>query len=205
MPLKAEPNICARNDRRHCRLAHCFAWLFNPGENHAMSVLLIIGGAKSGKSVYAERTVLAMTGAGARPIYVATGAALDDEMAARIAAHRDRRANLWETIDAPVEVVRALDDSDRRGPRLVDCLTLWLSNLMLEQRDWRTEADSLCQALRRQWAPVVLVANEVGLGIVPDNALARRFRDAAGTINQMVAGTADGVVFMAAGLPMKLK
>lgn len=170
-----------------------------------MKISLVLGGARSGKSIYAERLALAMSPNGARPIYIATGIALDDEMARRIATHQERRADRWRTIDAPIAVAQALDSSDRQGLRLVDCLTLWLSNLMHAERDWRVESEDLCKALQRQSAPVVLVANEVGLGIVPDNALARRFRDAAGTINQMIASIADRVDFVAAGLPIKLK
>lgn len=167
-----------------------------------MAVTLITGGARSGKSLHAENLVLSLPG---HPVYIATAEAFDAEMAARIAAHRARRPAPWTTAEAPLALVSALDDSDGAGPRLVDCLTLWLTNLMLAGRDWRAEAGALCDALPRQLAPVVLVTNEVGLGIVPDNAVSRAFRDAQGTLNQMIAGVADRVDFVVAGLPMRVK
>jgi adenosylcobinamide kinase/adenosylcobinamide-phosphate guanylyltransferase len=165
-------------------------------------ILLVTGGARSGKSAEAERRVAAMAG---RPVYIATAEAGDAEMAARIAAHRARRGDGWRTIEAPLALAEALDATDGEGPRLVDCLTLWLSNLMLAGRDWRTDAAALAAALDRQRSPAVLVTNEVGGGIVPENALARAFRDAAGLLNQQVAGVADEVVVVIAGQPLVLK
>jgi adenosylcobinamide kinase / adenosylcobinamide-phosphate guanylyltransferase len=167
-----------------------------------MAIILITGGARSGKSTRAEARVRAFAG---QPVYIATAEALDGEMRERIAKHRARRGSEWLEREAPLELVAALLETDGGGARLVDCLTLWLSNLMHAERDWEKEAKLLVDALSRQKSPVVLVTNEVGLGIVPDNALARRFRDAAGILNQMVARAADEVEFVVAGLPMRVK
>ncbi|WP_375307969.1 bifunctional adenosylcobinamide kinase/adenosylcobinamide-phosphate guanylyltransferase [Bradyrhizobium sp. A11] len=167
-----------------------------------MAVILITGGARSGKSKRAEMRTRAFPG---QPVYVATAEPLDTEMEARIAKHRARRGTDWIEREVPLDLVSALVASDGGGARLVDCLTLWLSNLMHATRDWEHEVTELASALPRLKSPVVLVTNEVGLGIVPDNALARSFRDAAGIMNQMVAAAADEVEFVVAGLPMKLK
>lgn len=167
-----------------------------------MAIILITGGARSGKSTHAEARVRDFPGT---PIYIATAEALDAEMRERIEKHRVRRGSAWLERETPLELTAALVETDGHGPRLVDCLTLWLSNLMHVERDWETEAALLVEALGRQKSPVVLVTNEVGLGIVPDNALARRFRDAAGILNQMVARVADHVEFIVAGLPMRVK
>jgi adenosylcobinamide kinase / adenosylcobinamide-phosphate guanylyltransferase len=164
-------------------------------------IILVTGGARSGKSAIAEGHALGFTG---RATYIATAQAFDAEMTQRIALHRDRRDDRWTNLEAPLDLPQALDRSDSQ-PRLVDCLTLWLSNLILAERDWHQAAEELAVALAWQTHPVVLVTNEVGLGIVPDNALARRFRDAAGLLNQRVAGLADAVYLAVAGLPMKVK
>jgi adenosylcobinamide kinase / adenosylcobinamide-phosphate guanylyltransferase len=167
-----------------------------------MTIILITGGARSGKSVRAEARALSFDG---RPVYLATAEALDTEMSERIARHRARRGPEWIGREEPLELARALDETDGCGARLVDCLTLWLSNLIHAERDFAEETSLLTESLKRQQSPVVLVTNEVGLGIVPDNALARRFRDAAGMMNQMIAAVADEVEFVVAGLPMRLK
>jgi adenosylcobinamide kinase/adenosylcobinamide-phosphate guanylyltransferase len=161
----------------------------------------VLGGARSGKSRYAEGLI------GALPppwFYLATATAGDDEMAARIAAHRARRSPPWHTIEAPRDLTGALA-ARGRAPALVDCLTLWLSNLMLAEADVEAEIDRLERVLQATAAPVVLVANEVGLGIVPDHPLGRRFRDWQGLLNQRMAARADRVVLMVAGLPLVLK
>lgn len=164
-------------------------------------VTLVLGGARSGKSALAERLVLAH---GRPPVYIATSEAWDDEMRARIADHKAQRDGQgWRTIEAPIDLPGALAAAGD-APVLVDCLTLWLTNLMLGDHDIPAATATLLAALERP-GPTVLVANEVGLGIVPDNALARRFRDAAGRLNQQVAARADTVVFTAAGLPLVLK
>ncbi|PIT02588.1 adenosylcobinamide kinase [Bradyrhizobium nitroreducens] len=167
-----------------------------------MAVILITGGARSGKSKRAEFRTRAFPG---QPVYVATAEALDAEMQARIATHRARRGTDWIEREVPLDLVPALVATDGGGARLVDCLTLWLSNLMHAERNWEREVAALAAALPGLKSPVVLVTNEVGLGIVPDNALARRYRDAAGLMNQMIAAAADEVEFVVAGLPMKLK
>ncbi len=166
--------------------------------------ILITGGARSGKSALAERLALRPTG---RAVYIATAEARDDdpEMAARIAAHRARRGAGWRDLHAPVDLTGALEASDGGDPRLVDCLTLWLTNLMLGGADWRAEGAALAAALGRQAAPVVLVTNEVGAGIVPENRLAREFRDAAGWLNQTVAEAVDAVWLSVAGYPIRVK
>lgn len=164
--------------------------------------ILVTGGARSGKSVFAEGLALTL---GARPIYIATAEAGDEEMAARIAEHCARRGAAWTTREAPIDLVGALDATDGQGPRLVDCLTLWLSNLMLAERDVAAESARLAAAIGRQSAPMIFVTNEVGAGIVPENALARAFRDAAGRLNQGVAAVADEVYVTISGLPLRLK
>ncbi|PDT79532.1 bifunctional adenosylcobinamide kinase/adenosylcobinamide-phosphate guanylyltransferase [Bradyrhizobium sp. C9] len=167
-----------------------------------MAVILITGGARSGKSRRAELRARSFPG---QPVYVATAEALDAEMDERIAKHRARRGSDWIEREVPLDLVDALAETDGGGARLVDCLTLWLSNLLHAERDWSREVARLADALSRQRSPVIMVTNEVGLGIVPDNALARSFRDAAGLMNQSIAGAADEVEFVVAGLPMKLK
>lgn len=169
-------------------------------------ITLVLGGARSGKSAFAEHLV-EQAGGG---IYIATAEPPerhdDPEMATRIAHHRERRGPLWTTIEEPLALVPALRRADAQGrPILVDCLTLWLSNLMFNGADLVEEADMLCTALPLLDQPVVLISNEVGLSIVPDNALARRFRDEAGRLNQRVASVATSVTFIAAGLPLTLK
>ena len=164
-------------------------------------IILVTGGARSGKSKIAEARALGFTG---RATYIATAQAFDAEMEQRIAAHQARRGAEWDDYAAPLDVAAALRDSDGQ-PCLLDCLTLWLTNVMLAERTVQDEVDALLAALAARRAPVVLVTNEVGGGIVPDNALARAFRDAAGLLNQRVAAMADEVVLAVCGLPMKVK
>ena len=164
--------------------------------------ILVTGGARSGKSRLAERLTLRL---GQPAVYIATAEALDAEMAARIAAHRARRGAEWRTEPAPLDLVAALEASDGGPPRLVDCLTLWLSNLLHAGRDPEAETAALAAALARRAAPVVLVTNEVGAGIVPENALARQYRDAAGRMNQVVAEACDSVFLVVAGQPLQVK
>ena len=166
-------------------------------------ITLILGGARSGKSRHAEDLVDRHPG---RRTYLATAEVLDDEMAARVKAHRDRRDSDWKTVEEPLALAQALKAETEQGAAvLVDCLTLWLGNLLGRERDVEAEIDGLIAALGQFGGPVVFVSNEVGLGIVPDNALARRFRDLAGILHQRLAEKADRVVFVAAGLPMNLK
>jgi adenosylcobinamide kinase/adenosylcobinamide-phosphate guanylyltransferase len=164
-------------------------------------VTLVLGGARSGKSRFAEEVVQRWP---APWVYVATAQACDDEMRARIAEHRGRRGDGWSTAEAPVALGEALDAAGAR-PVLVDCLTLWLTNVMLGGSDVQAARVALEAALMRRVAPTVLVSNEVGMGIVPESPLGRTFRDEAGRLNQRMAALAGHVVFMIAGLPMKLK
>jgi adenosylcobinamide kinase/adenosylcobinamide-phosphate guanylyltransferase len=167
------------------------------------ALTLILGGARSGKSRHAEALVTALPPPWH---YVATAQAYDEEMRERIALHRERRGEGWQTHEAPIEVPECLAKLGvAAAPILVDCLTLWLTNIMLGERDVTAAARALEAALGEARAPVVLVSNEVGLGIVPDNALARRFRDEAGRLHQRLAARADRVLFMVAGLPMVVK
>lgn len=169
---------------------------------HAGTLTFVLGGARSGKSRHAEELVAQHP---APWTYIATAQALDAEMDERIAHHRARRDGRWQTVDASLDLAGALAPLPEGRPVLIDCLTLWLTNVMLAERDVEAESLRLAETLARPRGPWFAVANEVGLGIVPDNALARRFRDAAGRLNQMVAAKADHVLFMAAGLPMKVK
>jgi adenosylcobinamide kinase/adenosylcobinamide-phosphate guanylyltransferase len=162
----------------------------------------VLGGVRSGKSRHAEELVAAFP---APWFYIATAQAFDDEMRERIAHHRDRRDDNWRTLEAPLDLVEVLQDVPDGAPVLIDCLTLWLTNVMLGERDVEAESARLTEALSRPRGPWFVVSNEVGLGIVPENALARRFRDAAGRLNQAVAANADSVIFMVAGLPMTVK
>jgi adenosylcobinamide kinase/adenosylcobinamide-phosphate guanylyltransferase len=162
---------------------------------------LVLGGARSGKSRYAESLIAASPPPWA---YVATAEAGDEEMAARIKAHRDRRGSSWRTIEALRDLGSALAACGTM-PVLVDCLTLWLSNLMLADAEIEQEIERLEKSLAAAKAPVVLVANEVGFGIVPEHPLGRRFRDLQGILNQRIAARADRVVLMVAGLPLVVK
>jgi len=168
-----------------------------------MGRLLVLGGARSGKSRYAQARAEALPG---ELLFVATAQSFDDEMGDRIARHRADRGERWSTVEAPLELADCIFGEAGAGRvLLVDCLTLWTSNIMLADRDIPHEIGRLQGAIAKAPGPVIFVANEVGLGIVPDNALARRFRDASGTINQAVARLCDDVVFVAAGLPLTLK
>ena len=174
---------------------------------HLVQVLidhaLILGGARSGKSGFAERLALSR---GLRCVYIATGEAHDDEMADRIARHRADRGADWHTVEVPINLPATIAHISRNDTAiLVDCLTLWLSNIMLADHDVEKATDDLLAALAAAAGPVLMVANEVGLGIVPENALARRFRDEAGRMNQRLASHVPHVAFISAGLPIWLK
>ncbi len=166
-------------------------------------VNLVLGGARSGKSRYAESLVEGQPGDW---VYIATAEASDAEMADRIRRHRARRGERWRTVEEPLALAAALAPAAEPGCAvLVDCLTLWLANLMAAGRDVDGETENLVAALGGIGGPVVLVSNEVGHGIVPENALARAFRDHAGALHQAVAAASDRVVMVTAGLPMVLK
>jgi adenosylcobinamide kinase/adenosylcobinamide-phosphate guanylyltransferase len=171
----------------------------------APASLLVLGGARSGKSAYAQAQAEA---SGLSPVFIATAQAYDDEMETRIAAHAQARDRRWRLIEAPFELAGALPAA--AGPEtivVVDCLTLWLTNIMLRGDQDTAEADgrALAAAIPALRGPVIFVSNEVGAGIVPDNALARQFRDAQGRLNQAMAAACTGVVLVSAGLPLVLK
>ena len=168
---------------------------------NAAKLTLVLGGARSGKSRYAESLIAALPPPWT---YIATAEAGDAEMSERIAVHRGRRGAQWQTVEAPRDLAGSIAARER-APALVDCLTLWLSNLMLANADIEAEVVRLESALDAAAAPAVLVANEVGSGIVPETSLGRRFRDWQGILNQRIAARADRVVLVVAGLPLVLK
>ncbi len=167
-----------------------------------MAFTLILGGARSGKTALALREAAA---AGGPLAMIATAEAMDDEMSARIARHRDERGPAWRTVEAPVDLARAIAALKADEAALVDCLTLWVSNLLMRGMTVSDAADELMAALKACPARLWLISNEVGLGIVPDNALARRFRDETGRLHQRLAAEASRVVMVVAGLPLTLK
>lgn len=163
---------------------------------------LVLGGASSGKSAHAEKLIL---NTGLAPVYIATAQIFDDEMAAKVIRHKKTRGDGWHTIEEPVAVAEALNSIDADRAVLLDCATLWLSNIILGEHDLEDHTAKLILALDACKSPVVVVSNEVGQGIVPDNALSRRFRNAQGALNQSIAAQADLVVAVMAGLPLTLK
>jgi adenosylcobinamide kinase / adenosylcobinamide-phosphate guanylyltransferase len=167
------------------------------------AVTLVLGGARSGKSRYAEDLIERAAACGT---YCATAEPGDAEMQARIATHRARRGPFWHTVEEPLSLAAVVAaEASAERPLMIDCLTLWLSNLMLAGRSSEEETVTFAAALRLAAGPIVLVANEVGLGLVPETALGRSFRDAAGRLNQEIAAVADRVAFIVAGLPLMLK
>jgi adenosylcobinamide kinase / adenosylcobinamide-phosphate guanylyltransferase len=168
-----------------------------------LRTLLVLGGARSGKSAFALRLAEASS---AERLYVATATAGDEEMAARIARHQAERGPGWTTLEEPLEIARALQAEARPGRAiLVDCLTLWLSNLMLAKHDPEPAVAALAAAIGALGGPAILVSNEVGMGIVPGHRLGREFRDWQGRANGEIARACDAVIFVAAGLPLQLK
>lgn len=166
------------------------------------ALTLVVGGARSGKSRLAERLVTASR----RPrSYIATAQAFDDEMRARIAQHRADRGPDWHTREAPTDLAAALAACPPGSAILIDCATLWLTNHLLAGDDLAAASDALIHSLTTHPDPIVIVSNEVGWGIVPENALARQFRDAQGRLNQQIAARADSVLGVMAGLPFALK
>ncbi|MES0882204.1 bifunctional adenosylcobinamide kinase/adenosylcobinamide-phosphate guanylyltransferase [Roseibium sp. SCP14] len=164
---------------------------------------LVFGGARSGKSRFAETLAVR---SGLEKVYVATGAAFDAEMAERITAHRQQRGPGWVTVEEQMDLTAALErECAPQRVVLVDCLTLWLSNLTFSGGDIGLETDRLCEAIRNLPGSCIFVSNEVGMGIVPENRLSRSFRDAQGRLNQDIAEVCSQVVFVAAGQPLLLK
>lgn len=166
------------------------------------NVSLVLGGASSGKSDFAEALVKSRPG---RHIYLATAQAFDDEMTAKIARHRAKRGGQWHTVAEPLDIATRLGEFAGSDVVLFDCATLWLSNQMMAEHDIATAQDALIRALHNCAASVVVVSNELGQSVVPDNALSRRFRDFQGRLNQRIAEKAGLVVVVMAGLPMVLK
>lgn len=169
-----------------------------------MTSILVLGGARSGKSAFAQKAAESAAVA-ARPVLIATGQAFDDEMAERIARHQADRGESWTTIEAPLALPEAIAALPADAIAVVDCLTLWLSNLMLNGHDVEAAAGELIKAVAARSGRLWLVSNEVGLGLVPETPLGRRFRDEAGRLHQRLAQTVDEVYFIAAGLPLRLK
>jgi len=165
-------------------------------------IILVTGGARSGKSALAERLAQSR---GNKVIYIATSEPFDDEMQSRIDRHRARRDAGWRTVDAPLELPDMLVQTDGDAPRLVDCLTMWLNNLIYHNRDVADEVDRLIEVISEQQADLVMVTNEIGSGLVPQTAEARKFRDLAGELNQMVAQAASQVYLSVSGIPVKIK
>ncbi|MGD1955335.1 MAG: bifunctional adenosylcobinamide kinase/adenosylcobinamide-phosphate guanylyltransferase [Sphingomonadales bacterium] len=170
-------------------------------------MVLILGGARSGKSTLALKEAEALAQSRAKqPCFVATAEALDAEMQDRIARHKAERGDHWQVMEAPLDLVAAIEAAGATaGAVLIDCLTLWLSNVMHHDRDVDAEVKAVLNASRVAQCPLVFVSNEVGLGLVPQTPLGRRFRDAQGRLNQAFAEQADTAVFVAAGLPLSLK
>lgn len=171
-----------------------------------MPFTLVLGGARSGKSAFAQAAAEALAAeSGGRLVMVATAQAFDSEMVERIDRHRQDRGPAWTTLEAPLDLAGALDGLGAGDVVVVDCLTLWLSNLMLDERDVAAAMAQLVAGVERFEGRLWLVSNEVGFGIVPDNALARRFRDEAGRLHQALAQVADAVTLVVAGLTLRLK
>ncbi|MBL4906813.1 MAG: bifunctional adenosylcobinamide kinase/adenosylcobinamide-phosphate guanylyltransferase [Sneathiella sp.] len=172
-------------------------------ERQISSSTLVLGGARSGKSAFAEQLAIESN---LTPVYLATGQAFDSEMEKRIAKHQIDRGTHWHTIEEPIELLETLQTESRHDRViLVDCLTLWVSNLMMSDKNLETEFRSLSASVSTLKGPIIFVSNEVGQGIVPDNAMAREFRDYAGRLHQLIASTVESVYFVTAGLSQKLK
>lgn len=169
-----------------------------------MTVTLVLGGARSGKSAFAQKAAEAAAGQ-RRPVLIATGQAFDAEMSERIARHQADRGNAWDTIEAPLDLLSVMTQLDEKNVVVVDCLTLWLSNHLLADDDLAMQRAALVEAVRACPASLWLVSNEVGWGVVPETALGRRFRDEAGRLHQDLAQVAQAVVLIVAGLPLSLK
>ncbi|MEJ2222909.1 MAG: bifunctional adenosylcobinamide kinase/adenosylcobinamide-phosphate guanylyltransferase [Desulfobacterales bacterium] len=170
-------------------------------------IVFVIGGCRSGKSTYAMQTAERVPAE--QKIFIATCVPRDDEMKRRVARHQKERSQNWVTVEAPLNLPEAIRQNSRSGDViLVDCLTLWVSNLLMETGDESKIEETISQfinAIEKAAGPIVLVSNEVGTGIVPENALARQYRDIIGRVNQDVAKTAGRVIWMVAGIPVTVK
>ena len=167
-----------------------------------MTISFFIGGARSGKSKMAEMHTLKL---GKRATYIATCEVFDEEMAQRVEKHQERRGENWSTLVTPLNLAREIKNIEPTNPILIDCLTLWLSNHLLKKNDLEKKIDELADVLENSKSNIVLVSSEVGTGIVPDNALARKFRDNAGLMNQKIASVSDQVYWVVAGIPTQIK
>ena len=170
-------------------------------------IIFVIGGCRSGKSTYAMQTAERVPAE--QKIFIATCVPRDDEMKRRVARHQKERSQNWVTVEAPLNLPEAIRQNSRSGDViLVDCLTLWVSNLLMETGDDSKIEETISQfinAIAKAAGPIVLVSNEVGTGIVPENALARKYRDIIGRVNQAVAKAAGRVIWMVAGIPVTVK
>ncbi len=170
--------------------------------NNLPNLTLVLGGASSGKSKFAESLCKK---SGLDKVYIATAQVFDDEMADKVSRHLTQRGSDWKTIEAPVDVAGAIQSAPDGSVILLDCATLWLTNVILGEHDLDEQTHALISALTSSCNPIVVVSNEVGMGIVPDNALSRKFRNAQGALNQQIASDAGCVVAVMAGLPLVLK
>ena len=164
--------------------------------------ILVTGGARSGKSVFAEKRTKQL---GSPLIYIATSEVIDTEMKKRVEEHQARRGSEWQTFHAPINLTEALIETDGKGPCLVDCVTFWLNNLIFHDEDIDAAKKELITVLNERSDPVVLVTNEIGSGVIPENALARRFLDEAGRLNQTISQIADEVYVSISGIPLQIK
>ncbi|HBO84702.1 MAG TPA: bifunctional adenosylcobinamide kinase/adenosylcobinamide-phosphate guanylyltransferase [Deltaproteobacteria bacterium] len=165
-------------------------------------LIFVTGGCRSGKSKYALKLAESMNG---RKLYLATGEPFDEEMAERIKKHKKERGNNWTTIEEPINVIDAVKKNKRCDVILLDCLTLWISNLLMKDSRLKKIIVNLISTCKHSKANIIIVSNEVGLGIVPDNELARKFRDIIGLANQRIAAASDDVYFVVSGIPLKIK
>ncbi|ATQ43573.1 bifunctional adenosylcobinamide kinase/adenosylcobinamide-phosphate guanylyltransferase [Caulobacter mirabilis] len=171
-----------------------------------MALTLVLGGARSGKSAFAQSAAeAAAEGRGVTPVMIVTAQAFDDEMRERIARHIADRGDRWRTVESPTDLAETIRTLTAADVAVVDCLTLWLTNVMLADQNLEAEADALLAALAACPARLWLVSNEVGWGLVPETPLGRRFREEAGRLHQRIATTADEVFLVAAGLPLLMK
>lgn len=176
-----------------------------------MTKYLILGGARSGKSLFAENLALkthqqiAQNHPTAQLTYLATAEAFDDEMQARILTHQQRRNELWDNVEQPINIADVIQDLSKNDTLLLDCLTLWINNLMFKQHDVEQEFKRLAQVVEQSAANIILVSNEVGMGLVPDTSIGREFRDSQGQLNQLIAQKVDKVALMVAALPLWMK
>ncbi len=169
--------------------------------------IFVIGGAKSGKSRFALATAEKMLeDTGAKGLFIATATVTDEEMALRIKRHQKERQGHWVTVEEPLEVAQVISKASQYGVIVLDCLTLWVSNVLFQDKDsFECRSSDLCVAIKGASCPVILVSNEVGMGIVPMDPVSRAFRDMAGRLNQRIAAICDDVYLVAAGLPLMLK